>query len=86
MGKFCENCSKYLMSFENCSCKEFMVINEDLEEIKIWAYDEEDAAIKYAQGADDNDCCIDEIVTINGNKYQLSCEPVINYYAEEIKN
>ena len=83
----CEKCGELL--FGRHHCEEFEVIAEDEKRHKIWAYDEEDALLKYAKwinGSYDYRLINGEAtVELNNNKYIVSVETAIRYYVREIK-
>jgi len=85
----CPKCNKYKFStVKQCACKPFTVINEDGDEYEVYAMDKEDAALKYAEKSnEENEYYLLEssvIVTIDGDQFEISAEPSINYSANEI--
>ena len=87
---FCEKCgeSKFLVFGEpetDCQCQPFLIIDEEGEEHTLHAYDEHDAAMKYAERSNSNgdyylmNNHVDIIV--NGRSFRIGAEPDIHYTA-----
>jgi hypothetical protein len=84
----CNKCNQYRWStVDKCECKEFKIIDEDEEEHSIYAMDEHDAALKYAEKSniDGDYYLMDESVSIQiGDKtFSIGAEPDIHYSATE---
>ena len=89
----CDKCGEYRFdSVPKCNCKPFTIIDEDGEKYnEIYAIDEEDAALKYAEKSNTNgDYYLMDtdsvIITVNDKKFEISAEPDIYYSAKEVKN
>lgn len=87
----CSRCNTFFFSRDGggCGCTQFTIEDEDGDETTIWARgDEEMAAIKYAEetdGPNDNYILDSDgvVIKVNGQKFTLTAEPTINYYASE---
>lgn len=89
---WCEKCHDIFFG-EDCSCKEFTVI-EDGEEYKVFGKDFEQVVEKRAEqiNCDEpifNEDIWDEPLTVIDGKgvkkrFNASCEPAIDYYIEEV--
>ncbi len=89
---FCEKCKEYV--FEgmgckvNCTCKDFIIIDEDGGEHTVRAKTEYSAAIQYAKDANtggDYYLMDDSVeITVNGTKYSIGAEQSIEYSANRL--
>jgi len=81
----CKKCDDLLFSFENHSCTPFTVIDENGDESEVYARDEDDAAVRFAQKSNEDgdyylmNNCVD--IEVNGKEYSISAEPDIHYSA-----
>ncbi len=85
----CQQCQEYIFNSANtCRCEEFAIIDEDGELHKLFAIDEEDAAMKYAEKANtEGDYYLmneSAEITVNGKKFLISAEPDVHYSANAI--
>lgn len=85
----CKKCGEYKFNDPQiCNCKEFLVVDEEGEEHNVWAMDEQDAALKYAE--ESNPCndyyLMNETVDIlvNGKAFRIGAEPDVHYFASTI--
>jgi len=83
----CEICKEYKYE-ETCNCTLFIIVNDENEEHEIYSYDEESAALKYAEWKNEygdyhlmNETMV---ISINDKKFNIGAEPDIYYFANEI--
>ena len=87
--EMCKRCGDFIFdkyhSKPECSCKPFLIVDEDGEEHKVFGVNEDDVAMKYAEKSNVNGdyYLVNNSVniTVNGNEYEISAEPDINYFA-----
>ncbi len=85
----CQRCNDYSFNHLNCKCKPFDIIDEDGEEHEpVYALDEQDAAVKFAEMANiegEYYLMNDTVeITVNGSVYRIGAEPDVNYSADKI--
>ncbi len=84
----CIRCDEYRYNSTACGCKPFTVIEDDGGEAAVYAMDEEDAALKYAETSNvENEYYLmneSVVITINDKQFEISAEPDVHYSANEI--
>ena len=85
----CDRCKEYKYDMVKvCNCQLFEIIDEEGDEYEVYAIDEEDAALKYAEtsNCENGNYLMDDSVdiTVNGKKFRISAEADIRYDADEL--
>lgn len=85
----CDRCHEFIINQSGvCHCKPFKIINDDSEEVEVWADDNEAAALKYAKqiNSSDPDYLLDSTIDIlvNGVGFRIGAEPDIHYFARSL--
>jgi hypothetical protein len=86
----CKKCGEYRqLSIGECNCREFKIIDENGDEHdEIYAADEREAALKYAEKANiDGDYYLmdDHVeIEIGGKKFNIGAQPHVHYWADPI--
>jgi len=86
-----EKCGEWMINSPNkCRCKEFIIIDSEGEEVPMRAYDEEGAALKYAEeyNQDEGDLMGEEIDIMVKTEnevitFTIGAEPDVHYYAKK---
>lgn len=82
----CKKCGDYILKPDPCGCIMYTIVDGENEEHEIWAFGEENAALKYAEkySVDNGHCLLFDstVITINKNNYNISAEEDIRYYAD----
>ena len=87
--RHCNRCDEIIWSDEiSCKCKPFQVVDADGEEYVFYGKHAESVAEKAAEKWNTendhyliNQC---EVITVNGQKFEICAEPDVHYTANEI--
>lgn len=88
--KKCGKCGDYWFETDVIPhhCESFTIFDEDGEEHEIYASNEQDAALKYANKSNvehDHYLVNSSVeIVINGNKYKISAEPDVFYMVQKV--
>lgn len=90
---FCKKCGELLFwkhgsNTSECNCQPFSIIDEDGEEHKIYARDDENAAMKYAEKSNENgdyylmNTTVE--IEVNGRRFRIGAERDVHYSARAL--
>ncbi len=86
---FCnKGCRQFFFEGDDCNCKEFTIINADLEKSTQYATDHCEAALLWGKNFNDTEnhnlMGNDQIITVNGIRFEVSAEASIEYYVKKL--